>query len=142
MLRQFFFCSIKAGILSLKNKKKFLSDVKASKDGEYILTLEPKSKKRSVRQNKFLYGVVFPICRQGLLNAGYRVTVDQAKQHVKNLFLKTLIVNEETGEYIELTKSTADLSTTEMMDFIAAVQQYAAEQWGVYIPDPNEFIEA
>jgi len=42
------------------------------------------------------------------------------------------------GQYLERTKSTSELSTSEFNDFIAQVQQFAAEWLSVEVPDPNE----
>ena len=40
-----------------------------------------------------------------------------------------------------MTKSTAELTTTQMMDYVSEIQQFAAEYLNVIIPDPNEQIE-
>ena len=45
------------------------------------------------------------------------------------------------GEVHELGYSTANLSTSEMMDYIAQVQQFAAEFLNTVIPDPGEQAE-
>ena len=51
-----------------------------------------------------------------------------------------VLVN-ESGEFIEIIRSTTSLSTSEFMDFIAEIQQWTSEFLGVYIPDPNEVLE-
>ena len=52
---------IKNGKLDLKQLSVFYSDIEKLKDGEYILTLEKKTKKRSLSQNAYYHGVVIPI---------------------------------------------------------------------------------
>jgi len=49
--------------------------------------------------------------------------------------------NEKTGEVITSIRATSSLTTSEMMDFIADIQQWSAETLELYIPDPNEQIE-
>jgi hypothetical protein len=41
-------------------------------------------------------------------------------------------------ELVELTPSTTDLTTTEMMEYIEKVCLFAAESLNVAIPQPNE----
>ena len=60
---------------------------------------------------------------------------------MKYQFLKMETANETTGEVITSIRATSSLTTSEMMDFIADIQQWSAETLDLYIPDPNEQIE-
>ena len=60
---------------------------------------------------------------------------------MKYQFLKMETANEKTGEVITSIRATSSLTTSEMMDFIADIQQWSAETLELYIPDPNEQIE-
>jgi len=46
----------------------------------------------------------------------------------------------DEGEFITRIKSTTELSTSEFMDFIADIQRWSAELFGVVIPDPGQQI--
>jgi len=60
---------------------------------------------------------------------------------MKEAFLKDSIVIEATGEVLDGVRDTSSLTTSEMMDFIADMQQWAIEALDLYIPDPNEQTE-
>ncbi len=56
-------------------------------------------------------------------------------------FFRVEKVNEETGTVLEYTKSTTELSTVEFIEYMDQVQQWASEEFDVYLPDPGEQIE-
>lgn len=107
-------------------------------DGKYLVKIDP-FKKRSLPQNAYLHGVLIPAFRQGLNNVGYdEVDSDhKAKEVLKNIFLKTQIVNHETGEVLEYVRNTSDLTTTEMNDLFERVWKFCAENLGTVILSPG-----
>jgi RNA-binding protein YhbY len=111
------------------------------KDGIYQVKVSTR-KKRSLSQNAYYWGVVCDMVKQGLYEAGYRSvrTSDDAHEVMKILFLKKRIVNEDTGEVIEIIGSTASLTTEEFIIYIEEIIQWAAEYLGIQIPLPNEII--
>lgn len=130
------------GKLSLTAEKKFKNDLKAFAGKPVVLTLEKKSRKRSTRQNAYYWGVIIDISVQAFRNTGHAITPEQVHEIFKYKFLKTVIPNLETGEPLEYIKSTSELSTSDFMDYVAEIQQYMAETFDCYLPDPLEFIEA
>jgi len=81
--------------------------------------------------------------QQRLLDLGWKesVSIEWVKDLMKYQFLKMETANEKTGEVITSIRATSSLTTSEMMDFIADIQQWSAETLELYIPDPNEQIE-
>lgn len=81
--------------------------------------------------------------QQRLLDLGWKeaVSIEWVKDLIKYQFLKMETVNEKTGEVITSIRATSSLTTSEMMDFIADIQQWSAETLELYIPDPNEQIQ-
>lgn len=81
--------------------------------------------------------------QQRLLDLGWKeaVSIEWVKDLIKYQFLKMETANETTGEVITSIRATSSLTTSEMMDFIADIQQWSAETLELYIPDPNEQIE-
>jgi hypothetical protein len=79
---------------------------------EVSLTIQQRQTTRSNSQNRYYWGVVVPLIRQGLKEAGYRV-VTKAATHklLKSLMLKDELVNEQTGEIMTFEGSTSNLST-------------------------------
>lgn len=110
--------------------------------GRYLLKLT-KSNRRSLPQNAFYWGVCVPTVKQGLRDAGYNdiKTNEDAHEVIKHLFLKKQIPNINDGNVIEITGSTAELTTTEFMELIAEVQQWASEFLNCVIPDPGQQVE-
>lgn len=109
-------------------------------DGSYLVTIRSK-KNRSIPQNRYYWGAMLPMIKKGLNEAGYNEvkTINDAHEVVKGLFLKKYISNNE-GTALEISGSTAELTTVEFNELIEKVQQWAAEFLGIEIPDPNEQI--
>lgn len=134
------------GKLHLNNERRFRDEIKALSAKPVIITIERKSKKRSTRQNKYYWGIVVSILMHELKNQGWRIKerildADDVHEMLKNSFLSADVVNEETGEMIPTKVSTTKLTTTEFMEYIVAIQQWAAEKLNCNIPDPHEFVE-
>lgn len=130
------FITIESGKIKEKTKfQKFLFEVK---DGRYLIKIEPK-KKRTLPQNAYIHGVLFPELANAFKDAGYEgIDAQLAKDIAKKEFLTKQIVNSETGEVKEYVKDTSKLSTLEMNEFIESVIRYAAVNMNYEIPYPNE----
>ena len=131
-------CRIKSGRLEFKQRSTFLTDIAKLKDGEYILTVERKKKKRSLMQNGYYWGVVVPIVKQGLNDAGYRLTTEAVHEYLKSQFSIVEVVNERSGEILKSIGSTTEMSTSQMMEYFAKISQWAVEYLNTHIPEPNE----
>jgi len=105
------------------------------------IIIEQKKKKRSIEQNAYYWGVVVPLVKLGLTDVGYKIDKEETHDFLKSQFLKKELINEKTGEILKTVGSTQNLSTSDFMDFIAEIQQWASEFLNVYIPDPNEQIK-
>lgn len=137
-MKQTFLGKTSEGKLKIVHRGLFDNHIQSLGDAEVVITIEKKRRKRSNPQNSYYRGVVLPLVLRGLRDAGfdnYR-TDDHAHDLLKYRFLKVNEVN-GNGETFERIKSTTELSTSEMMDYIAEIQQFASEYLGVYIPDPQ-----
>lgn len=124
-------------ITNLKAAEKFWDELK-QKDGKYLV--EAKSiRRRSVQQNRFWWGCVVPLVKQGLRSAGYgEVKTDEdAHEVLKAIFLKKKLVSEKNADEIIISGSTAKLTTMEFMELIADVQQWGSSYLSITIPDPG-----
>ena len=133
--------NVEKGIL--KRNRNLLIDAINSFEGQnVVVTIEKAKKKRSNPQNAFWHGVVVKIMQNCLKDAGHLMTLEQTHDLLKLRFLKeTILVNENSGEYVERVKSTTELSTTEFMELISNVQRFAIEYFNTEIPDPNQEIK-
>lgn len=122
----------------ITNKQVIRKAFEALNDGRYLVSIES-NKNRSGQQNRYYFGCVLPLIKDGLIDVGYREISTNEETHdlMKYMFLKKQITNEETGEVIETIGSTTKLSTIEFNDYIDRIAQFAAEMLGVVIPPPN-----
>ena len=127
---------------NLKRNRNLILDALNSFEGQEItITLQKAKKRRSNPQNSFYHAVCVPIMQQCLKDAGYLMTLEQTHEMLKLRFLKeSILVNEQTAEYIERIKSTTELSTIEFMEYILDIQKFAIEYFNTEIPNPNENI--
>jgi len=103
-----------------------------------------KKKHRSSEQNRYYWGVVIPYILEAFIELGNDLQEGNPEHaqlvhdFLKRRCLPARQVCDAQGEVVELTPSTADLSTTEMMEYIERVCSFAAESLNVTIPQPNE----
>jgi hypothetical protein len=109
------------------------------KDGKYLVSLKS-IRRRSNNQNAYLHGVVIPMVYEGLKEIGFEDVRDHedAKDIIKRLFLSRKIKNEKLNTTIEVVRKTSELTTIEMMEFVADVQRWASEYLSIIIPDPSQ----
>ncbi len=129
------------GVLKIIKRREFDLCLKTSPKGRYLLHLEKIYRKRSLNQNAYYWAVVVPIVRDGLFDVGYKLSLEQSHEYLKEEFLKQEIINNNTGEIKTINRSTTELKTVEFMEFIDSVIQWAVEYLSVKIPLPNEFDE-
>jgi hypothetical protein len=120
---------VEAGKVKLDHRDEFAALVKRLDGKEIELTLRRHHRQRSPSQNRYLHGCVIPILAK---HCGY--DDEEMKTALKLRFLR-----DGDGEVNGLprVRSTADLTTAEMTEFIDRIRQLAAEM-GCSIPSPNE----
>lgn len=121
-----------------RNRSQILETIKSFEGRDVLITFEKPKKKRSNNQNSYYWGIVIVLIKSALKNAGNNLNANDVHDLLRLKFLKeTILIKEETGEVIERVKSTTELTTSQFMDYIAEIQQFAAEYFDVIIPDPN-----
>lgn len=115
-----------------------MEQINALPDGVYTIRISPFRRQRSIRQNEYLWGVVYPAMLYGLLDAGWEFTsTEQVHEFFKAQIGGDKVVNRDTGEIIELPKSTAQMSTVQFSSYIEQLRQYANEYLNIEIPPPQ-----
>lgn len=116
--------------------RKFRKEVAQLFGGRSIeITVTKKKKKRSVRQNSYYWLLVTMISD----HTGF--TKEEVHAILKQRFLKVERVNEVTGAIYEYVRSTTELSTVEYEDYLEDVRRFASEEFGIYLPEPQEQME-
>lgn len=130
--------NVKNGKL-IRNRNLILEAINSYEGKDVLITLEKAKKQRSNQQNAFYWGIVIVIIKSCLKSTGNNLNENDVHDLLRLKFLKeTIAIKEETGEVIERVKSTTELTTSQFMDYIAEIQQFAAEYFDAIIPDPNE----
>ncbi|WGQ15613.1 hypothetical protein [Sphingobacterium faecium] len=138
-----YFGSVKDGALKIRNRNALALDLLSLEGKEIEIRIVKKKKTRSNNQNRYYWGVIIPIVKQGLIDAGYpreKISNSEVVHDIlKNMFCeKEELINYDTGEILILSPSTTSNSTTQMMDYFEDIKRWCAENLGIYIPDPNE----
>lgn len=124
------------GYFNLQNLYSFF---RAMPDGSYMLSITKQKRGRTLNQNEWLWGCVYPILLDGLLDAGWEFTsVEQVHEFLKKLMAHDRVVNYDTGEIVEIPKSTATMDTQQFSTYIDKLREYAEEFLNVTIPDPDK----
>ncbi len=112
----------------------------ARMDGKrLILTLKEQKRRRSLNQNAYLWGCVYPVIVQVFREAGNNVDAEDIHSYLKDHVgkLKQVFVTPD-GEVLTGPGSTAKLGTMEFEIYVEKVRAWAAETLGIGIPLPNE----
>ncbi len=132
----------KDGVLRIVNRvyfDRFLKEELAEK--EVTIEVKRKTRKRSNSQNAYYHSCVIPILRGAFKDIGHNLSNEEVHLFLKTKFLKSSIAN-ESGEFLgEKIGSTADLTTTQFMEYIMEIQKFAAESLDVQVPSPNEQVQ-
>lgn len=108
-------------------------------NGCYMINITKQRKGRTLNQNDWLWGCVYPILLDGLLDAGWEFTsVEQVHEFFKKQMAQDKVVNYTTGEIVEIPISTAIMDTQQFAMYIDALRAYAEDFLNVTIPEPNK----
>jgi hypothetical protein len=123
---------------SADNKRRLMLAVGTLR-GPYRVILEPCDPRRSNPQNRWYRGSICPLALTALRDEGWENirTEEDAHRYLASEFLKVSHHNVRTGETREWVRSTADLSTVEMMDYCEQCRDLLATM-KVIVPDPDK----
>ena len=120
----------KDGKLNFFKRKTLDTFILSLKDGPFVLSLKSGGKKRTLPQNAYYWSVVIDYLRR---HFGY----EEQEMHdaLRWQFLK---VRSDDPKKPDTVKSTTDLSTKEFIEYLDTIIRWAAVEYGVVIPDPEE----
>ncbi|MGF7219071.1 hypothetical protein GGR92_005251 [Spirosoma lacussanchae] len=128
--------NITGGKLSIVEREKFYQSLSAFADCEISLTVKALEPQRSNSQNRYYHGIVVKMIAEAMSEAyGEDVDVDEAHEHLKSMFnLRT--IETANGYTVKMPGSTKRLSTVEFSTYVDKCRMWAAEFFGINIPDP------
>ena len=134
-----YYGTVNEGVLKLSDRKRFDNELRNFEGKRIELVVQRAVKKRSNEQNRYLWGVVYPCALQGFSDAGHDgLVIEDVHDFFKNRFVNEGIdiTNEISGETIRIHRTTTNLSTNGMMEYIDKIIRFCAEFLNVAIPDP------
>lgn len=109
-------------------------------DGLYRLEVRRIRKPRSNDQNGWLWGCIYPMLLDGLIEQGWEFTrIEQVHEFFKNLLARESVVNKHTGEIVEFPSSTALMDTLTFSTYCEKLREYGREFLSIEIPDPEKY---
>lgn len=106
-------------------------------DGTYKIDVRLVRRRRTVDQNGWLWGCIYPLLRQALNAQGWEfVTDEQVHEFFKAQMAADHVLNKHTGEVVEIPRSTKEMDTVTFSTYCDQLRDYGREYLGVEIPDP------
>ena len=128
------------GKLDHKVSAQIKSGLEQFKGKRVQIELKQAKKSRSNPQNSYLWGVVYVYALKGMQDLGNEgLSIELIHAFFKDKFIERWrdIVIPTTGEVFKV-KTTTDLTTTEMIDYIEEIARWCAEYLSITIPEPNQ----
>ena len=116
------------GLLVVENERLLNEYLKRNEGKKMLVVVKPIRNQRSLNQNAYYHGVVLKILSEEL---GY--FKDEMHDVLKNKFLHYV---DEHGN--DRTKSTSDLTTLSMKEYMDKIRSWALIEYAITIPEPNE----
>jgi hypothetical protein len=118
-----------------KHKRLLVSNINTL-NGKFWVEIRRCKKQRSLNQNAYMWGVVYPAVRKGLEEAwGESLTDEEVHEWLKGRFNSQPVVNKKTGEVKgRRPVSTTELDTGEFAEYLDKIIRFAGEQLGVDVP--------
>lgn len=115
--------------------------IECHKGREVVLSVKLFFKTRSKDQNAYYWKVVVPMVQEAINEYGSDYSIEETHEFLKKEFNYEERELRE-GYYVKVPLSTSRLDTVEFSIYKERIQQFGSEVLGIYIPDPNEVLEA
>ena len=119
--------------LRAENRPAFERALLEAKDGDYLVTLEPVTKRRSLEQNAWIWGVAYPLIAD---YCGYDHHEHDALHY--DLLAARFGAEISPGGLTLPKQTTSKMTTGEFSEYMEWLVRYAAEKFRVVIPLPGE----
>lgn len=122
------------------NKDLIRNAIKQFEGKDIKIVFKRKYKKRSNNENAFYWGVWIPILQRAILDTWGEIRdANDVHEIIKLNCNYEEKINEETGSFIRVPKSSTELNTYEWeFEFKQKIRQFALEFFNVTLPEPND----
>lgn len=136
------FGHIKQGKLFISYRQKFDNELALFPDCRVEVIVNKLFRKRSLPQNAYYFGYLINEFIEGYLDmTGEKINGKQAHEMLKTKFNSDQFVNKETGEILNVPKTTSTLTTVQFMEYTEECSRFIAEWFNRTILAPNEQTE-
>lgn len=115
----------------------FIIEMADHPKGFYNVIITRYRKPRTGQQNKYLWGVVYPLLLKGLIEVGYTFAINEEVHEFCKSVFNQRTVNKHTGELIDIPDSTREMDTVVFSTYIQVIREWASEYLYLEIPDPK-----
>lgn len=127
---------LKRGRMQIRNWNRVASELGAMRDGELRISITRAHATRSLNQNAWYWACVVGLVAE---HTGY--TPDEIHEIYKAKFIPKRLAlangnGEITGEFV-IGGTTTQLNKLEFGEFCESIREWAADELGVVIPDPQ-----
>lgn len=113
----------------------FLCEMAGLAPGIYQISIYPLGQIRSSGQNRYLWGIVYPLLLKGLNEIGYDYgNVKQVHGFCKEVFTDRY-VNKHSGAIMDIPDSTREMDTKTFSTYLQVIREWAVEYLSIEIPD-------
>ena len=127
-----YYGKVEDNILKLNDREGFREYVQTFDGKEIELDLRKRKSERSLRQNRYYWGVVVPI-----FGEHWGLDREETHQLLGTTHLKKKITV-EGGQEFTVVRSTTSLSTADFEEYMSKLRAWGATEFGLNIPEPNE----
>jgi hypothetical protein len=122
-----------------RNRNEILKAIQQFEGKTIIFKLSILSKKRSLEQNSYYWGVIIPITKNAISESWGEVwSTEKTHEFLKSKFLFYEKINTETSEIIRVPKSTTENTTTDQENYYSEIREFLKEWFNVDCPLPNK----
>lgn len=135
--------SVPGTVTSSGGLKMFMGEVneffKQHKGEKVIARFTAIGKEPSHIQRGYYFNYIVPEMKTALWNSGDRKNEQDTEKFLREIspVCSVVVPNINTGKYERTLRDFSDLSSAELSEHIEFVKQTAAEEYGVFIDDPN-----
>ncbi len=125
------------GVFSLQDIRNYLQ---LRSDGQYSVEIKSIRQHRSIDQNAYMWGCVYPMLLEALNDSGWEfVNTGQIHEYCKKKFASIDVVNRNSGDIENLPADTKSMDTIQFSSYIDSIRNWAVEYLGMDIPDPTSY---
>jgi hypothetical protein len=113
-----------------------LATNRLERDKAYDVYFSDKKPIRTMAQNRYLWGVVYKTLSDAL---GYEV--EEIHELCKHKHALRTAFDLQARGIVEVPMSTRMMDTKQMTEYIDKIRRWAMDEFGLYIPQPNELTD-